>query len=115
MRRSTWRRRRSCAAAGSRLTAIEVAEFPRLASTKGVTEVPVMTVEGRRFPGAWDEPQLMEQLWRIAVNEPEPVVRDRIFVTEFVTEEQVKAAAAAGPPSTPAQPEGGSGLIVPGR
>lgn len=98
-----------------RLTAIEVAEFPRLASIKGVAEVPLMTVEGRRFPGAWDEPSLMEQLWRIAVNEPEPVVRERIFVTEFVTEEQVRAAETAGSPSTPAVPEGGSGLIVPGR
>lgn len=98
-----------------RLTAIEAAEFPRLASVKGVAEVPLMTVEGRRFPGTWDEPPLMEQLWRIAVNEPEPVVRDRTFVTEFVTEEQVKASAAAGPPRMPAPPEGGSGLIVPGR
>ncbi len=98
-----------------RLTVIEVAEFPRLASIKGVTEVPLMTVEGRRFSGAWDEPPLMEQLWRIAVNEAEPVVRDRIFVTEFVTEEQVKAAAVAGPPLMTAQPEGGSGLIIPGQ
>lgn len=98
-----------------RLTAIEAAEFPRLASIKGITEVPVMTVEGRRFPGAWDEPQLMEQLWRIAGNDPETVVRERIFVMEFMTEEQVKAAAAAGPPSMPGAPEGGSGLIIPGR
>jgi hypothetical protein len=98
-----------------RLTAIEAAEFPRLASIKGITEVPVMTVEGRRFPGAWDEPQLMEQLWRTAGNDPETVIRERIFVTEFVTEQEVKAAAAAGPPSMPAPPEGGSGLIVPGR
>ena len=74
-----------------------------------------MTVEGRQFPGAWDEPQLMEQLWRIAGNDPETVVRERIFVMEFMTEEQVKAAAAAGPPSMPGAPEGGSGLIIPGR
>jgi len=98
-----------------RLTVIEVAEFPRLASIKGVAEVPLMTIEGRRFPGAWDEPLLMQQLWRIAVNEPELVVRERIFVTEFVTEEQVKAAEAAGPSSMPAAHEGSGGLIVPGR
>lgn len=98
-----------------RLTAIEVAEFPRLASIKGVTEVPLMTIEGRRFPGAWDETALMEQLWRIATNEPEPVVRERVFVTEFVTEEEVRAANAAGAPSIPAASDGGSGLIVPGR
>ncbi len=98
-----------------RLTAIEAAEFPRLASIKGITQVPVMTVEGRRFPGAWDEPQLMEQLWNVAGNDPETVVRERIFVTEFMTEEQVRASTADGPPSIPAAPEGGSGLIVPGR
>lgn len=98
-----------------RLTAIEAAEFPRLASIKGIAEVPVMTIEGRRFPGAWDEPQLIEQLWHVAGNDPETVVRDRIFVTEFMTEEQVKAGAASGQPSAAPMPEGGSGLIVPGR
>lgn len=98
-----------------RLIAVEVAEFPRLASIKGVSEVPLMTVEGRRFPGSWDEIPLVEQLWRIAVNDPDLVVRDRIFVTEFVTEEQVRAAEATGAPSMPAAPEGGSGLIIPGR
>ena len=99
-----------------RLTAIEVAEFPRLASIKAVTEVPLMTIEGRRFSGAWDEPQLIEQLWRIASNEEQTVTRERLFVTEFVTEEQVKAASAAGVPSMPPPAaSGGSGLIVPGR
>ncbi len=98
-----------------RLTAIEAAEFPRLASIKGIKDVPVMTIEGRRFSGAWDEPQLIEQLWRIANNDPETVVRERVLSTEFVTEEQVRAASASGTPSMPAAPEGGSGLIVPGR
>lgn len=97
-----------------RLTAIEAAEFPRLASIKGIKDVPVMTVEGRRFSGVWDEPQLMEQLRRIASNDPEIVVREQVLTTEFVTEEQVRAAAA-GTPSMPAPREGGSGLIVPGR
>ncbi|TAK73224.1 MAG: hypothetical protein EPO16_13015 [Dehalococcoidia bacterium] len=78
-----------------RLTAIEIAEFPRLASLKGISEVPVMTVEGRRFPGTWEEQHLIEQLRRIAANDPEPVVRERVFVTEFVTEEQARAAADA--------------------
>lgn len=98
-----------------RLTAIEAAEFPRLASIKGIKEVPLMTVEGRRFAGAWDEPQLIEQLWRIAANDPETVVRERILATEFVTEEEVRAASASGMPSMPAPPDSGSGLIVPGR
>lgn len=84
-----------------RLTAIEIAEFPRLAAIKGISEVPAMTIEGRRFSGTWDEAPLAEQLRRIASNEPDPVVRERIFVTEFVTEEQARAADA-GLPSTPA-------------
>lgn len=99
-----------------RLAAIEIAEFPRLASIKAVTEVPLLSVEGRRFAGAWDEPALIEQLWRIASNDEQAVPRDRIFVTEFVTEEQVRAQAEGGAtPETPATEGGGSGLIIPGR
>ncbi len=99
-----------------RLAAIEIAEFPRLASIKAVTEVPLLSVEGRRFAGAWDEPALIEQLWRIASNDEQAVARDRIFVTEFVTEEQVRAQAEGGTaPETPASEGGGSGLIIPGR
>lgn len=99
-----------------RLTAVEIAEFPRLASIKAVTEVPLLSVEGRRFSGAWDEPALIEQLWRIASNDEQTVTRERIFVTEFVTEEQVRAQAEGGAASMPAPAEGGgSGLIVPGR
>jgi len=95
-----------------RLTAIEAAEFPRLASIKAVSEVPLMTVEGRRFPGTWEEPQLLEQVRRIAANEPEPVARERTFVSEFMTEEQARAQAAAE-----ASPDvtAGDALVVPGR
>lgn len=99
-----------------RLTAIEIAEFPRLAAIKAVTEVPLLSVEGRRFSGAWDEPALIEQLWRIASNDEQTVARERVFVTEFVTEEQVRAQAEGGTVPTPPSTEGGgSGLIIPGR
>ena len=100
-----------------RLTVIEIAEFPRLASIKGVSEIPIMTIEGRRFAGAWEELPLAEQLWRISVNDAEPVVRDHVPVSEFVTEEQARAASAQGAPGTSMPDDTGrsSGLIIPGR
>lgn len=78
-----------------RLTVIEIAEFPRLAAIKGISEVPAMTIEGRRFSGTWEEAPLVEQLRRIAANDPQPVVREQVFVTEFITEEQARAAAGS--------------------
>ena len=99
-----------------RLEAIEISEFPRLAQTRMVTEVPVLLVNGRRFTGAWDENDLLEQLKRVAAGDPEPVIREHILVSPFMDVDQAQEFAAreargvAGqPPTTP------GGLIIPGR
>ena len=99
-----------------RLEAIEISEFPRLAQTRMVTEVPVLLVNGRRFTGAWDENDLLEQLKRVAAGDSEPVIRERILVSPFMDVDQAQAFAAREaqggarqPPTTP------GGLIIPGR
>ena len=99
-----------------RLEVIEISEFPRLAQTRMVTEVPVLLVNGRRFTGAWDENDLLEQLKRVAAGDSEPVIRERILVSPFMDVDQAQALAAREaqgvarqPPTTP------GGLIIPGR
>ena len=100
-----------------RLEVIEISEFPRLAQTRMVTEVPVLLVNGRRFTGAWDENDLLEQLKRVAAGDSEPVIRERILVSPFMDVDQAQAFAAREaqggarqpPPTTP------GGLIIPGR
>ena len=97
-----------------RLEAIEVSEFPRLAEARMLTEVPLLTIGGRRYPGAWDEPDLAEQLRRIAAGDDEPVVRERVLTSPYLTVEQAQrmgaqAEGAGGAP--PAAPPGG--LVLP--
>ena len=101
-----------------RLEAIEVSEFPRLAQARMVTELPLLVVNGRRFTGAWDEPDLLEQLKRVVEGNDEPVVRERILVSPYMDIEQAQAyvaremqgeATSGQPPTTP------GGLIIPGR
>ena len=99
-----------------RLEAIEISEFPRLAQARMVSEIPVLLVNGRRFTGAWDENDLLEQLKRVAAADPEPVIRERILVSPFMDVDQAQefaareAQAAAGQPATTP-----GGLIIPGR
>ena len=92
--------------------ATEIAEFPLLAATRGVTEVPVLFVNGRRYVGAWDENDLVEQLRRVAAGDSSPVIRDRAPAIPFLTEDEATQAAQAGS-SGPAGP--GAGLVLPGR
>ena len=98
-----------------RLEVIEISEFPRLAQARMVSEIPVLLVNGRRFSGAWDENDLIEQLKRIAADDSEPVIRERILVSPFMDVDQAQefaareAQGAAQPPTTP------GGLIIPGR
>ena len=100
-----------------RLEAIEISEFPRLAQTRMVTEVPVLLINGRRFTGAWDEKDLLEQLKRVAAGDPEPVIREHILVSPFMDVDQAQefaareAQGAAGQPPTTTP----GGLIIPGR
>ena len=105
-----------------KLEAIEVSEFPRLAEIRMVGEVPVVTLNGRRYPGAWDEEDLLEQLRRIATGDAEPVIREQVLSSPYLSVEQAEQLAAreaqglqpqpgqpGGPPTTP------GGLVIPGR
>ena len=89
----------------------EMAEFPLLAAARGVTEVPVLLLNGRRYVGAWDEGDLVEQLRRVAAGDDSPVIRERVPVTPFLTEDEARKAAAA---QAGAQPPAPGGLVLPG-
>jgi hypothetical protein len=105
----------------------EIAEFPILAGQRSMSEVPVISINGRRFSGAWDDALLLLQIQRVIANSDEPVIRDRVLATPFLTEEQAierarqelaqqqQASGGIVPPGGgPAGPSGG-GLIAPGR
>jgi hypothetical protein len=103
-----------------RFEAIEVSEFPRLAAARMLSEVPVLTIDGRRFPGAWEEAELAEQLRRHVAGDTEPVIRDQVLTSPFMTVDQAQQLAAqeggqaqglpAGPPQPPTTP---GGLVLP--
>ncbi len=117
-----------------RVRIIEMAEFPVLAGQRALTEVPALVINGRRFDGAWDEDELLEQIRRVVAGDPDPVIRDHVFTTRYVTEDEARELArqqmeaeaeaqrlssgfAKGQPPAGggAEPSGGSGLYVPGR
>ena len=92
---------------------IEVAEFPLLAARRGVAEVPVLTIEGRRLVGAWEEPALIEQLQRVVAGNTEPVIRDHVYSMPYVTEEESRRMGAQQAGGASPAPAGG--LYIPGR
>jgi hypothetical protein len=106
-----------------KLQLTELSEFPILAGQRSVSEIPLVTINGRRFSGAWDEAPLMEQIQRVLGGNDEPVVRERVLVTPYLSEEQASHLAQqqqaqqppAGDAQRPAATGGSSGLIVPGR
>ena len=94
------------------------AHLMRLAARRGVTEVPLLTIEGRRFTGAWEEPALIEQIGRVATGNDEPVIRDHVYAMPFLTEDDARRLAAeqAGAPAAAAPPpQSPGGLYIPGR
>ena len=100
-----------------RVEAIEVSEFPRLAQARMLTEVPLLTIGGRRYSGAWDEPDLAEQLRRLAAGEDEPVVREHVLTSPYLTVEQARrmgAQAAEGAGGAPPAATTPGGLVLPG-
>jgi hypothetical protein len=71
-----------------KLQLTELSEFPILAGQRAVSELPLITINGRRFSGVWDEAPLMEQIQRVLAGDDEPVVRERVLVTPYMSEEQ---------------------------
>lgn len=109
-----------------RVQLTEIAEFPILAGQRSMSEVPIISINGRRFSGAWDDALLLLQIQRVIAGSDEAVVRDRVLATPFLTEEQAiqraqeemrrqQAGGGAAPPGGGPSAPGGSGLIVPGR
>jgi alkyl hydroperoxide reductase subunit AhpF len=93
-----------------RATAWEMSEFPELALQRGITELPVIVVNGRRFVGAWGEQELVQQLQRSVAGDVSPVIRDRLRTTPYVSARDGRRAAATSlglarpggpPPPTP--------------
>jgi hypothetical protein len=110
------------------LQLVELSEFPVLAGQRAVTEIPVMTINGRRFSGAWEEAPLLQQIQRVLDGNDEPAIRDRVFTSPFLTEEQAiqrareewqreqgGAAAMASPSGVSSGLDAPGGLIIPGR
>jgi hypothetical protein len=113
-----------------KLQLTEIAELPVLAGQRSLTEIPVTSINGRRFSGGWDEAPLLQQIQRVAEGNDEAVIRDRVLATPFLTEEQAILRArdetqreqaaqggiiAPGVGGGPGDPTAGGGLIVPGR
>jgi hypothetical protein len=112
-----------------KLQLTEIAEFPVLAGQRAMTEVPVISINGRRFSGAWDDVPLLQQIQHVIAGSNEAVIRDRVLATTFLTEEQAirraqeelqRERAGASGLAAPGDPGAGgagpgSGLIVPGR
>jgi len=99
------------------VTVTEMAEFPILAAQRSVTEVPVVVINGRRYSGIFTEADLVEQMRRIVSGDMEPVIRERVLTTPFVTAEEAQRLAAEAQASQPPPPPPTSpgGLFIPGR
>lgn len=101
-----------------KLRFVEASQFPVLAGQRLLTEVPLLVINGTRFPGYWDELSLSKQIQNIASGSDEKVIRDRVLTAEYVSEAEAKrlaeaeAAAASGPAGGQTT---ASGLIIPGR
>lgn len=92
-----------------RVKIIDATEYPMFAALRSVTEVPVLTIGGRRFAGIWDEPSLVEQVRRIATGNDEVVQRGQPMTAPFVTEAELRASQPPEPSQT------ASSLYIPGR
>ena len=93
---------------------VEVAEFPRFATRRGVAEVPILTIDGRRLVGAWEEPALSEQIQRVIAGNAEPVIREHVYSMPYATEEDMRRRAAEQVGQAPS-PATEGGLYIPGR
>ncbi|MEX2229770.1 MAG: hypothetical protein WEB13_09055 [Dehalococcoidia bacterium] len=102
---------------------IEMSQFPILAGQRSLTQVPALTINGRRFVGTWFEDDLLAQITRVLAGNPEPVIRDRVLTAPYLTEEaalelarqQSEAQAEARELAPRPDDAPSSGLYIPGR
>ena len=100
-----------------RVRIVDVTEYPIFASLHGVSGVPVLSIEGHRFVGVWDEGELVEQIRRIATNDADPVIRSTVYAVPFITEAEARAmeAESAAEVASAMAPAPSGGLYIPGR
>lgn len=105
-----------------RVEVVDVAEYPLMASRRSVTEVPLLLLNGRRYVGAWEEVDLVEQMRRLADGNDEPVIRESVRASPFLTEAEAQRAAQEQSQSQAqaGQAPGGEtispgGVILPGQ
>ncbi|MGE0134426.1 MAG: hypothetical protein AB7L91_03505 [Dehalococcoidia bacterium] len=91
---------------------VNVANFPLLASTRSVDEIPVVLIGNKRYVGVWDGPELAEQIHRVASGDDTPVTRGNPQSGPFYTDEEIAAIAAE---RTEEPPRTAGGLYLPGR
>lgn len=94
---------------------VQIAEFPLLASTRAVDEIPVLTLNGKRYVGTWDGPELVEQIVRTVNGDESPVIRANTFSGPFYTDEEITRLAAAQGQSPEPPPQTSGGLYIPGQ
>ena len=108
-----------------RVTLYEASQFPVLAGKRMISQVPLLTINGKRFVGLYGESDLREQIVRVVEGNGEPVVRERVLATPYLSEDdairmgneraqaaqQARTAGPGGPSGAPPS----SGLFVPGR
>src|SRR5690606_9092427 len=70
-----------------RITLYETSQFPVLAGKRMLSQVPMLVINGQRFVGQYSEAQLIEQIARVVDGNDEPVVRDRVFATPYLSED----------------------------
>ncbi|MDA1004112.1 MAG: hypothetical protein O3B31_12330 [Chloroflexi bacterium] len=107
-----------------RARVVEMAEFPILAGQRTLNEVPALTINGRRFAGTWFEDDLLAQITRVLEGNTEPVIRDQVLTTPYLSEddalELARQQSAAQSEAQQLAPRGdeetsGGGLYIPGR
>ncbi|MDP6604821.1 MAG: hypothetical protein QF664_00975 [Dehalococcoidia bacterium] len=103
-----------------RVDVVDASEYPLLASRRAVTEVPLLFLNERRYVGAWEEPDLIEQMRRLADGNDDPVIRDSVPVAPFMTEAEAQRAAQEQQQqqqgrATPGETISPGGVILPGQ
>ncbi len=100
-----------------RLRIVDATEYPIFASLRGVSGVPVLSIDGQRFVGVWDETELVEQIRRIATGNTEAVIRSAVYAVPFITEADARAmeAESAAEVAGAMAPSPSGGLYIPGR
>ena len=99
------------------VTITEIAEYPIAAQNKLIDEVPLVTINGKRFVGMWTLEDLLQQILHIAQNEDVTVVREQVISGPYISEDEALRLAADANANPNTQESGfeetSSGLVIP--